>query len=85
MSNTDLNAIKIVLREKDIPFFTDEEIEFYYNKNDKNVNDTIYECLLVKAENNALNISGLSVSDSSNYFRKLAVRYKPSNSGILKT
>ena len=62
-----LVVIKNILREKDIPFFSDEEIDFYYNKNNKNLNNTIYECLLVKAENTTLNISGLSVADSSAY------------------
>ena len=80
-----LAVIKNILREKDIPFFSDEEIDFYYNKNNKNLNNTIYECLLVKAENTTLNISGLNVADSSAYFRRLATRYKPNNSGILKS
>ena len=80
-----LAVIKNILREKDIPFFSDEEIDFYYNKNNKNLNNTIYECLLVKAENTTLNISGLNVADSSAYFRRLASRYRPNNSGILKS
>ena len=80
-----LVVIKNILREKDIPFFSDEEIDFYYNKNNKNLNNTIYECLLVKAENTTLNISGLNVADSSAYFRRLASRYRPNNSGILKS
>ena len=80
-----LAVIKNILREKDIPFFSDEEIDFYYNKNNKNLNNTIYECLLVKAENTTLNISGLSAADSSAYFRRLASRYRPNNSGILKS
>lgn len=80
-----LAVIKNILREKDIPFFSDEEINFYYNKNNENLNNTIYECLLVKAENTTLNISGLSVADSSAYFRRLAARYRPNNSGILKS
>ena len=33
-----LVVIKNILREKDIPFFSDEEIDFYYNKNNKNLN-----------------------------------------------
>ena len=80
-----LAVIKNILREKDIPFFSDDEINFYYNKNNKNLNNTIYECLLVKAENTTLNISGLNVADSSAYFRRLASRYRPNNSGILKS
>lgn len=80
----ELGNLKIILREKDIPFFSDDELNFYYDKNGGNFNATAYECLQVKAENNTLSISGLTVADSSSYFLKLALRYKPSNSGVLK-
>lgn len=84
LPQADLENLKIILREKDIPFFSDEELNFYYDKNSGDFNATVYECLQIKAENNTLNISGLTVADSSSYFLRLALRYKPSNSGILK-
>lgn len=84
LNDVQLKELKIVLRENDIPFFEDSELNFYFDKNKGNLNNTIYECLLVKAENTTLNISGLTTADSSNYFRRLAVQYKPSNSGVLK-
>jgi len=40
--------------------------------------------LLVKAEDTTLSISGISAADTSAYFRRLASKYRPSNSGTLK-
>lgn len=82
MSN--IEDLKIVLREADIPFFTDEQLDFYLRENGGNYDLTAYQCLLIKAEDTTLQVSGLSAADSSKYFRRLAVKYRPSNSGILK-
>lgn len=81
MSN--LEELKIVLREDEVPFFTDKELEFYLYENNGDYRATAYQCLLIKAENTTLNISGLSAADSSTYFRRLAAKYRPRNSGIL--
>lgn len=81
---TDIERLKIILREADIPFFTDEELSFYLSENNGNFRDTAYQTLNIKAENTTLSISGLSTADSSAYFRRLAARYRPNNSGILK-
>ena len=82
MSN--LDELKIVLREDEVPFFTDKELAFYLSENDGDYKATAYQCLLIKAENTTLSISGLSAADSSKYFRRLAALYRPRNSGILK-
>lgn len=81
---TNLSELKIVLRENDIPFFDDEQLNFYLSENDGDYNRTAYQCLLIKAEDTTLSISGLSAADTSKYFRRLASRYRPNNSGILK-
>ena len=78
-----MNDLKVVLREKDVPFFTDEELQFYLKENGNDYRATAYQCLLIKAEDTTLEISGMSASDSSKYFRRLASRYRPNNSGIL--
>ena len=78
-----ISIMKTVLRENDVPFFTDEELQFYLNQNKGNVNDAIYQCLCVKAEDTSLDVSGLSTADSSKYFRRLANMYRPTNSGVL--
>lgn len=86
MAGIKLNSIqdlKMVLREVDIPFFSDEQLEWYVAKCGS-YNDACYELLLVKAENSSVNISGMSTEDTSSYFRKLALRYRPNNTGVLK-
>ena len=78
-----LEELKLVLREDDVPFFTDEQLLFYIKENNGDYNATAYQCLLIKAEDTTLSVSGLSASDSSKYFRRLASRYRPHNSGVL--
>lgn len=80
----DVSRIKKILREDEIPYFTDEDIEFYLAENNGDEKATIYQCLLIKAENTALSVAGVSLGDSSGYFRRLAQRYRPNNSGVLK-
>ena len=82
---TTLEEMKLLLREEDIPFFSDKELDFYLAKNNNDMNATLYECFNIKAENTTMNISGLSVADSSKYFRRLAAKYRPNNSGVLKS
>lgn len=82
MSN--LEDLKIVLREEEVPFFTDQQLEFYLRENQGDYRATAYQCLLIKAENTTLSISGLSTGDSSTYFRRLAGQYRPNNSGVLR-
>lgn len=79
-----LEELRLVLREDDVPFFTDEQLLFYIKENNEDYNATAYQCLLIKAEDTTLSVSGLSASDSSKYFRRLASQYRPHNSGVLK-
>lgn len=78
-----IDELKLILREDDIPFFTDEQISKYiavYNTLDL----ALYAMLMVKAENTQMQIAGMTTQDTSSYFRKLARQYRPNNSGILK-
>lgn len=79
-----LDDLKIVLREEDVPFFTDKQLEFYLKENNGDYRATAYQCLLIKAENTTLSVSGLSAGDSSKYFRRMAAQYRPNNSGVLR-
>lgn len=83
MQAGDLLALKTELREKDCPFFTDEECEYYFYKNNGDMQKTLHEMLLIKAEDSTITVSGLSSSDTSSYFRRLASRYRTFNSGVL--
>lgn len=78
-----LDRLKLILRENDIPFFSDEELNFYLSENNGDFNAAAYQCLLIKAETTTLSLSGLSLADTAGYFRRLASRYRPHNSGIL--
>lgn len=79
-----IDRMKKILRESEIPFFADDDLQFYIDENDGDVDAAIYQCLLVKAEDTTLSISGLSTADTSAYFRRLASKYRPSNTGILR-
>ena len=78
-----LDRLKMILRENEIPFFSDDELLFYLGENNGDFNATAYQCLLVKAETTTLSLSGLSLADTASYFRRLASRYRPHNSGVL--
>ncbi len=79
-----LDDLKMVLREEDIPFFSDDQLNFYLSENNGDYKATAYQCLLVKAETTTLSLSGLSLADTASYFRRLASRYRPHNSGVLQ-
>lgn len=80
---SDIERLKIILREKDIPFFSDEQLEFYLKSNNGNFDATAYQTLIIKSEDTTLNVSGLNIADSSKYFKRIASMYKPNNSGTL--
>lgn len=80
---TYLEELKLNLRESDCPFFTDEELQLYYERNGSDMRKTTYECLVTKAQDTTLSTSGLSCADTSKYFLRLATKYAPNNSGIL--
>lgn len=81
---TGVELIKKIIREEDIPFFAQGEIEMYLDINKGDVNATIYQCLIVKSESSAISVSGMSTQDTSSYFKRLASKYRPNNSGILR-
>ena len=80
---TDIDALKKELREEQSPYFDEADFQYYLDKNDGNINDTVYEMLIIKSENSTISVSGISTSDTSSYWKRLASRYKPRNSGIL--
>lgn len=80
---SDLDTLKLMLREEATPYFTDEELMLYLDQY-KSVRTAAYYCLLIKAEDTSISLSGYSSTDTSKYFRRLASQYRPSNSGILR-
>lgn len=79
-----IEELQLILRENDCPFFTPEELAYYLKESKNSVKDAAYKCLIVKAENTTLSVSGLSCGDTSKYFLRLAQQYRRNNSGILK-
>ena len=76
--------LKRELREETSPFFTEEEMAYYLQKNNYNVNAAAYECLIIKAENDSISLpGGLNIADNQNYWLRLAKKYKPNGSKIL--
>ena len=81
---SDMERLKLVLREKECPFFSDDDLQFYFEENGHDFNKTAYHCLIVKSEDTTLSISGMQCGDTSKYFRRLAQKYRKNNSGILQ-
>ena len=77
-----LDRLKFILRESEMPMFTDEELQSYLD-NSESFDLALYELLMLKSENTGLQISGLTIQDTSSYFRRLAQTYRPHNSGVL--
>lgn len=81
---TDISRIIKEIREEQAPFFEADDFQYYLDKNNGNVNATIYEMLIIKSEDSTISVSGLSTQDTSGYFKRLASRYKQFNSGLLE-
>jgi len=65
------------------PFFTDEDLDFYLGENGGSVEAAAYQLLILKSEDNSLEVSGMSTKDTSRYFLRLAQQYRQNNSGGL--
>ena len=84
MAMEPLTELKMILREAEVPFFSDEEITYHLERAGGDVNTAAYWLLLIKAENSILQISGLTLADTSGYWRRLAAMYRPNASCVLK-
>lgn len=83
MDSKTLAALKREARENMSPYFDDEDIEYYYDKNGGDFKMTVYELLIVKSEDSTISVSGLTTQDTSAYFRRLASRFRDYHSGVL--
>lgn len=75
--------IKKEIREAQSPYFEEDDFQYYLDKNNGDVNATIYEMLIIKSEDSTISVSGLNTQDTSSYFKRLASRYRSYNSGTL--
>ena len=75
--NGELAQLKLNLREGQAPFFDDLELQYQLERAGHDVDTATYNCLLIKAEECALSVSGLSIADSSAYWlRRRAVHHE---------
>lgn len=80
---TVIERIEREIREAQAPYFEQDEIQYYLDKNNGDVDATIYELLIIKSEDSTISVSGLSTHDTSSYFKRLASKYKRFNSGVM--
>lgn len=79
-----LEKLKFNIREKEYPCFSEEELLYILNDECKgDVKKASYKCLIRKAENTGISVSGLTTKDSSSYFKMLASNFITTNSGLL--
>ena len=80
----EIQELKLILREETSPFFSDEELVYYLEKNNYNIDAAVYECLLLKAEDDSISLpGGLQLANNSSYWLRLAKKYKPNGSRCL--
>ena len=79
-----IERIKREIREEQSPYFNEDDFQYYLDKNSGDIDATIYEMLIIKSEDSTITVSGLSTKDTSSYFKRLASRYKPFNSGVMR-
>lgn len=81
-----LDEIRILIREIDEEdkYFTDEEIRYYYKRNNQNVEATVYELLMIKSQDDSCKLpSGIEIASNSNYWLMLAKRYRKNGSRVI--
>ena len=78
-----VDKLKGILRETEIPFFSDSELEAQIEIADGDLETAAYNCAILKAENCGLSISGLSIADSYAYWLRVAAMYRPCNTTVV--
>ena len=77
-----IELVKIAVREADLPMLDNKIIALTIEKS-RTLDEAIYKMALLKSENTALSLAGMSCTDTSAYFKRLASMYRPNNSGSL--
>ena len=81
-TDSDLEKLKSVLREKEMPSLEDDFLAALLSDADT-FREAVYYGALAKAENTSLQMSGLTTADQSSYFMRLAAANRPNHTGIL--
>ena len=83
MNNDLLKKLKTGLRESEIPFFTDEELLQIIERNNNDFDACMYDACIIKSENCSVSVSNLSLPDSSAYWLRMAMAYRPSATTVV--
>lgn len=83
MNNDLLKKLKTGLREAEIPFFSDEELLQIMERNNNDFDTCMYNACIIKAENCSVSVSNLSLPDSSAYWLRMAMAYRPSATTVV--
>ena len=83
MNNDLLKKLKTGLREAEIPFFTDEELLQIMERNNNDFDACMYDACIIKSENCSISVSNLSLPDSSAYWLRMAMAYRPSATTVV--
>lgn len=78
-----VEELKLLIRESDVPYFTNSELQYYIDSENGDIKRAAYKCLIIKSEDTTLQVSGLNTADTSAYYKRLANMYRPSNTGVL--
>lgn len=79
-----VEELKSILRERDVPFFDEDELRLQLEHAGNDMELAAYRCLIIKAEECSLSVSGLSLADSSAYWLRLASMYRPNCTTVRK-
>lgn len=78
----ELQWLKMAILEESYPMFSDEQLNWELSEAESK-EEAAYNCLIKKAENTGLQVTGVTVGDSTKYFKMLAQKYRPINTGNL--
>lgn len=79
-----IKTLKANLREKDYPFFPDEELHRILEESGFDIREASYRALIIKAENDGVNLPDIDIESSRKYWLSLAALYRKSYSGGMK-
>lgn len=76
MATDALTVLKFNLQEREYPYFTDTELEILLETNDNDVKKASYKGCIMKAQADSVELKGLKIESSREYFLKLAKSFK---------
>lgn len=79
-----LERLKENLRESDYPFFEEAQLIRLLEEADGNVDAASYRGLIIKAEQDGIDLSDLQMESMRGYWLSLARLYRPDAGGVLK-